>query len=74
MRLTLIAAFALLCSFAAQAVGPQDVTLTFQTRAGGGPVEGRRLYINGALVGEVTSGRAAGLRRFLKTRETSPIA
>lgn len=54
LTLALLAAFAL----PAFAVGPQDVTLEFTTRAGGGPVEGHVLYINGARIGEVRSGEA----------------
>lgn len=57
MRLvTCLAAF--LCAFAALAVGPQDLTVTFQTRAGGGTVQGHRLYVNDELVGTVQSGQA----------------
>jgi hypothetical protein len=49
-------AFALLVSLSAFAVGPQDVTLTFATRPGGGAVTGHRLYINDVLKGPIVSG------------------
>jgi hypothetical protein len=53
----LLAAVALLVAFAlpALAVGPQDVTLTFTTRTGGGPVTGYRLYVNDQLKGTVVN-------------------
>lgn len=54
-----IAAFVLSLVLAATAlaVGPQDMTLTFQTRAGGGAAQGHRLYVNDVLKGTVTSGQ-----------------
>ena len=59
IRLTSILTLAvlLLCTASAHAVGPQDVTLEFTTQAGGGPVEGHRLYVNGQLVGEIRDGQ-----------------
>jgi hypothetical protein len=50
----LIAALALLAfALPSFAVGPQDGTLVFQSRAGGGPVDSYRIYVNDTLVGEL---------------------
>jgi hypothetical protein len=52
----LLAAIAVLVCMPALAVGPQNVSVTFTTRTGGGPVSGHRLYINDALAGTVATG------------------
>jgi hypothetical protein len=56
MRFIFAAVALLVVSFAALAVGPQDVTLTFTKRAGGGPVDGYRLYVNDVNKGAIASG------------------